>query len=218
MLPEIALTAQFLGRLETRFCAAPAEWHSAVRPRDRERVWRSVADGSAPIVVGARSALFLPYADLGLIVVDEEHEPAFKQEDGVIYHARDMAIVYGSLGEFPVVLASATPSLESYLNATSGRYEHVVLRARHGAAALPEIVPVDMRKTHPPTGSWLSEPVREAIAETLGGDGQALLYLNRRGYAPLTLCRACGHRNPTYRERRSLLAKSGRFHHDFILT
>ena len=194
LLPEIALTAQFLARIEERFGGAPAEWHSAVRPRERERVWRGVADGTAPIVVGARSALFLPYANLGLIVLDEEHEPAFKQEDGVIYHARDMAIVYGSLGGFPVVLASATPSLETYLNATTGRYEHIRLTARHGSALLPEIVPIDMRAEHPPTGSWLSDPLQTAMIETLGERGQVLLYLNRRGYAPLTLCRTCGHR------------------------
>ncbi len=194
LLPEIALTAQFLQRIEARFGVPPVEWHSAVRPRERERVWRGVADGSAPIVVGARSALFLPYDNLGLIVIDEEHEPAFKQEDGVIYHARDMAIVCGSLGSFPVVLASATPSLETYLNATTGRYEHVRLTARHGAADLPEIVPVDMRAVHPPAGSWLSEPLHAAVTETLDDKGQVLLYLNRRGYAPLTLCRTCGFR------------------------
>ena len=194
LLPEIALTAQFLSRIETRFGAAPSEWHSAVRPRERERVWRGVASGDARIVVGARSALFLPFARLGLIVVDEEHEPAFKQEDGVIYHARDMAIVYGSLGGFPVVLASATPSLESIHNANAGRYEHIVLQDRHGSAVLPEIVPVDMRKDHPPTGSWLSAPLLEAMEETLADHGQVLLYLNRRGYAPLTLCRTCGYR------------------------
>lgn len=194
LLPEIALTAQFLARIEVRFGTAPAEWHSAVRPRERERVWRAVASGEASIVVGARSALFLPFANPGLIVIDEEHETAYKQEDGVIYHARDMAIVYGSLGGFPVVLASATPSLESYQNAITGRYEHVILRARHGAAVLPEIVPIDMRAQHPPAGTWLSEPLHTAITETLEARGQVLLYLNRRGYAPLTLCRTCGHR------------------------
>jgi primosomal protein N' (replication factor Y) len=194
MLPEIALTSEFLTRLEERFAAAPAEWHSAVRPRERERVWRAVANGEARIVVGARSALFLPWRDLGLIVVDEEHEAAYKQEDGVSYHARDMAVVYGSLGGFPVVLSSATPSLESMYNVGAGRYAHVTLEARHGVANLPDIVPLDMRKLHPAAGTWISEPLREAITEALDQGDQVLLYLNRRGYAPLTLCRTCGHR------------------------
>jgi len=194
LLPEIVLTTQFLRRFEQRFGAAPAEWHSAVRPRERERVWRGVVSGEAKIIVGARSALFLPYANLGLIVVDEEHEPAFKQEDGVIYHARDMAVVYGSLGDFPVVLSSATPALESIHNADAGRYDHLRLHLRHGQANLPEIVPIDMREKHPPTGTWLSDPLAEAVGDTLADEGQVLLYLNRRGYAPLTLCRTCGHR------------------------
>ncbi len=194
LLPEIALTVQFLRRFEARFGAPPAEWHSAVRPRERERVWRAVARGSALIVVGARSALFLPFADLGLIVVDEEHESAYKQEDGVAYHARDMAVVYGSLGDFPVMLASATPALETMNNVQAGRYAHVTLADRHGSAGLPEIRAVDMRKHPPASGTWLSEPLADAMTQTLGDGGQVLLYLNRRGYAPLTLCRACGHR------------------------
>ena len=127
-------------------------------------------------------------------MVDEEHEPAFKQEDGVIYHARDMAVVYGSLGDFPVVLSSATPALESIHNAEAGRYDHLRLHLRHGQAGLPEIVPIDMRQEHPPTGTWLSDPLAAAVGETLEDQGQVLLYLNRRGYAPLTLCRTCGHR------------------------
>ena len=138
MLPEIALTGQFLARVEERFGAAAAEWHSDVRPRERERVWRAVASGEARIVVGARSALFLPWPRLGLIVVDEEHEPAFKQDDGARYHARDMAVVYGSLGAFPVVLSSATPSLESLVNVDRGRYRSLSLKTRHGRAELPE--------------------------------------------------------------------------------
>jgi primosomal protein N' (replication factor Y) len=194
LLPEIALTTDFMQRFERRFAAAPAEWHSAVRPRERERVWRAVASGEARIVVGARSALFLPFADLALIVVDEEHEAAYKQDDGVCYHARDMAVVRGSLGAFPVVLSSATPSLETMFNVDSGRYRSVPLTARHGGAGLPEIVPLDMRKLHPPTGTWISEPLAAAITETLDDGDQVLLYLNRRGYAPLTLCRTCGHR------------------------
>jgi len=194
LLPEIALTGQFLGRVERRFAASPAEWHSEVRSRERERVWRAVASGEAKIVVGARSALFLPWRNPGLIVVDEEHEPAFKQEEGVPYHARDMAVVMGSLGRFPVVLSSATPSLESLVNVDRGRYGRVHLPDRHGRSELPPVSLVDLRRHEPQAGRWLAEPVAAAVTETLAEGAQALLFLNRRGYAPLTLCRACGYR------------------------
>ncbi len=194
LLPEIALTGQFLARVEERFAAPPAEWHSDVRPRERERVWRGVASGEARIVIGARSALFLPWVRLGLIIVDEEHEPAFKQDDGVHYHARDMAVVYGSLGNFPVVLSSATPSLESFVNVDRGRYAYLTLENRHGRAELPDIGMIDMKQTPPERGKWLSAPLADAVSETLAAGDQALLFLNRRGYAPLTLCRTCGHR------------------------
>ena len=157
LLPEIALTQSFLERVERRFKAEPAEWHSGVRPRERERVWLGVASGAAKVVVGARSALFLPWRNLGLIVVDEEHEPAFKQEDGVRYHARDMAVVLGSLGRFPVVLASATPSLESLVNAGRRRYQHLILRHRHGARKeIPSVELIDLRSAGPEPGRWLS--------------------------------------------------------------
>ncbi|MFO1089071.1 MAG: primosomal protein N' [Hyphomicrobiales bacterium] len=195
LLPEIALTGSFLERIERRFRAAPAEWHSGVRPRERERVWRAVSTGEAKIVVGARSALFLPWQSLGLIVVDEEHEAAFKQEDGANYHARDMAVVLGSLGRFPVVLSSATPSLESLVNADRGRYAHVHLKRRAGSRPdLPPLDLIDMRFEGPSPGQWLAPRLVEEIARTLKEGDQALLFLNRRGYAPLTLCRACGHR------------------------
>ena len=194
LLPEIALTGQFLARVEERFGVPPAEWHSDVRPRERERVWRAVATGEARIVVGARSALFLPWKNPGLFVVDEEHEPAFKQDDGTRYHARDMAVVYGSLGNFPVVLASATPSLESLVNVDRKRYGYLTLESRHGRAELPETRLIDMRTDTPSSGHWLSETLVTAVNETLAAGDQALLFLNRRGYAPLTLCRTCGHR------------------------
>lgn len=194
LVPEIALTAQFIERVEKRFSAQPAEWHSDLRPRERERVWRAVASGDARILVGARSALFLPWKNLGLIVVDEEHESAFKQEDGVTYHARDMAVVYGALGSFPVILSSATPSLETLANVDRGRYHRLILQDRVGRAMLPAISLIDMRKESPAAGKWLSEPLTQAIEETLAAGDQALLFLNRRGYAPLTLCRHCGFR------------------------
>jgi primosomal protein N' (replication factor Y) (superfamily II helicase) len=194
LLPEIALTASFIARVETRFGCEPAQWHSELRPRERERVWRGVAEGKARIVVGARSALFLPWAKLGLIVVDEEHESAYKQDDGVPYHARDMAVLYGSVGKFPVVLSSATPSLESLVNVDRQRYGVVKLNDRHGRPELPETTRIDMTREKLDAGTWLSAPLVEAVATTLAAGDQALLFLNRRGFAPLTLCRSCGHR------------------------
>jgi len=194
MLPEIALTGQFMSRFVARFGCLPAEWHSALSPVERGRVWRATATGEARVVVGARSALFLPYRDLGLVIVDEEHDAGFKQDDRVHYQARDLSVVRGSLGKFPVVLASATPSIESHVNARTGRYRHVVLPGRFTGAELPDISPIDMR-THPPEkGQWLSPVLVDAIANTLADRQQSLLFLNRRGYAPLTLCRSCGHR------------------------
>ena len=194
LLPEIALTGTFLKRVAQRFSAEPAEWHSDMKPAARSRVFRAVAEGRARIVVAARSGLFLPWRNLGLIVVDEEHETAYKQDSGVPYHGRDMAVVLGALGEFPVILSSATPSLESLVNVDRGRYGHVTLKKRHGGAHLPEMQLVDLRETPPESGRWLAPPLVEAVSETLDRGEQALLFLNRRGYAPLTLCRACGHR------------------------
>jgi primosomal protein N' (replication factor Y) len=194
LLPEIALSAQFLERFRRRFGARPTEWHSDIGQTQRRDAWRAVAAGRARVVVGARSALFLPFAELGLIVVDEEHDLSYKQEDGVCYQARDMAVLRGALAQIPVVLVSATPSLETTVNVARGRYERVHLPERHGAAVLPAVALVDMRKETLPPGRFLSAPLVAAMEETLAGDEQALLFLNRRGYAPLTLCRACGHR------------------------
>ncbi|MBV9554062.1 MAG: primosomal protein N' [Alphaproteobacteria bacterium] len=194
LLPEIALTAQWLARFRRRFGASPAEWHSDIGQTQRRDTWRAVADGRARVVVGARSALFLPLPELGLIVVDEEHDPSFKQEDGVCYQARDMAVLRASLARIPVVLVSATPSLETVVNVSRGRYERVHLPERHGAAALPAVTLIDMRNEALPPGKFLSPPLVAAITGSLAAGEQALLFLNRRGYAPLTLCRACGHR------------------------
>ena len=194
MLPEIALTSQFIRRFEARFGAPPVEWHSALSGAERGRIWRGVATGAVRCVVGARSGLFLPYPDLGLIVVDEEHDAGFKQDDRVHYQGRDMAVVRASLGAFPVVLASATPSIESHVNARTGRYRHVVLPGRFSGIELPEVKAIDLRKDQPDKGRWIAPALVEAVNETLARKQQALLFLNRRGYAPLTLCRACGHR------------------------
>ena len=194
LLPEIALGAQWLARFEARFGARPAEWHSDLKPSARRRTWRAVAEGRARVVVGARSALFLPFPELGLIVVDEEHDASFKQEEGPVYNARDMAVVRARLGGFPVVLASATPSLETVTNAIEGRYARLDLPNRHGQAELPEVAAIDLRADPPPRGQWLSPTLRAGVAGALEAGEQAMLFLNRRGYAPLTLCAACGHR------------------------
>jgi primosomal protein N' (replication factor Y) len=194
LMPEIALTAQFLDRFAARFGTRPAEWHSELTPRRRARTWKAVADGEVSVVVGARSALFLPYADLGLIVVDEEHDPAYKQEDGVHYHARDMAVVRGHIAKIPVVLASATPSIETEVNARRGRYRRLSLPERFGGARLPSVEAIDLRRAPPPPGRFISPVLAEAVKTALERKEQALLFLNRRGYAPLTLCRACGFR------------------------
>ena len=194
LLPEIALSAQWLARFEQRFGTVPLVWHSDLTDAQRRRHWRAVSLGSAKVVVGARSALYLPFPKLGLIVVDEEHDGSFKQDEGVCYHARDMAVVRGRIGEIPVVLASATPSLESAVNAASGRYRHLVLPNRHGGASLPDIELIDLRRDPPPRQRFLSPKLQEAVAACLAAGEQALLFLNRRGYAPLTLCGACGFR------------------------
>lgn len=214
MLPEIALSNAFLARFKARFGCAPALWHSHLTPAQRRITWRGVVQGDTRVVVGARSALFLPYKDLGLIIIDEEHDPAYKQEDGVIYHARDMAVVRAHLGKIPVILASATPSLETMINAWDGRYHHLALSARYGGAALPDISVVDMREDKPDRQCFLSPPVLNAVQETLDKGEQALLFLNRRGYAPLTLCRTCGHRMECPRCTAWLVEhrKSGRLH------
>ncbi len=194
LLPEIALTQAAMSRFEARFGVTPVEWHSAIAHKARRRAWREIASGRARLIVGARSALFLPYPDLKLIVIDEEHDSSYKQEDGVIYHARDLAVARAKLGQCGVILASATPSLETLVNAQSGRYAHVQLPSRHGAAELPDVELVDLKIDAPEKGRWLSPKLIRGAAEALLRGEQALFYMNRRGYAPLTLCRACGHR------------------------
>lgn len=194
LLPEIALTEPFLNRFKARFGNEPAAWHSGLKQSDRKKNWRALADGDAKVVVGARSALFLPYKDLGLIIVDEAHEVSFKQEDGVRYHARDVAVMRGLHEKIPVVLASATPAIESRHQVEQGNYELLELPARFGAATLPEIEALDLTQNIPARGSWLAPKLINALEENLDKGEQSLLFLNRRGFAPLTLCRTCGHR------------------------
>src|SRR4051794_35338357 len=194
LMPEIALTGQFLDRFAQRFGVRPLEWHSELTPRTRARNWAAIAGGEAQVVGGARSALFMPYASLGPIVVDEEHDQAYKQDDGVHYHARDMAVKRANIARIPVLLASATPSVESEVNARKGRYQRVVLPQRFGGQHMPQIEAIDLRREPPPRGRFISPRLAEEIRIAVERGEQALLFLNRRGYAPLTLCRACGHR------------------------
>ena len=194
LLPEIALSAQFLSRFERRFGTRPGLWHSDLSSRTRRDTWRGVAGGEVRVVVGARSALFLPFAELGLLVIDEEHETAFKQEDGVVYHARDMGVVRARMSDAPAILVSATPSLETLANVEAGRYARVTLADRHAGARLPTVAAIDLRDDKPERGRFLSPSLIAAVHETLAAGEQAMFFLNRRGYAPLTLCRACGHR------------------------
>jgi primosomal protein N' (replication factor Y) len=193
LLPEIALTSTFVERFSKRFGTRPAEWHSDMTPAQRARTWRSVLNGDVRVVLGARSALFLPFRELGLVVLDEEHDGAFKQYDGVNYHARDMAVVRARFAEARVILSSATPSVESRNNANQGRYKHVLLTSRFAEAGMPDIAPIDMREEPPEKGQWIAPKLAREVFATLDRGEQALLFLNRRGYAPLTLCKACGH-------------------------
>ena len=194
LLPEIALTEPFLKRFSARFGVEPVAWHSGLRQSQRRRAWRAISTGQARVVVGARSALFLPYANLGLIVVDEAHEVSFKQEDGVQYHARDVAVMRAKLEAIPIVLASATPAIETRQMAEIGVYREVKLKGRYGAAQMPDIEAIDLIADPPMRGRWLAPRLVREIEENLDRGEQTLLFLNRRGYAPLTLCRTCGHR------------------------
>lgn len=192
LLPEIALSAEFLDRVEARFGARPGEWHSGITRTERRRLWQMAGRNQVQMVVGARSALFLPFHDLGLIVVDEEHDGSYKQEDGVFYSARDMAVLRASIEQAQVVLASATPSVESWVNAGSGKYRRIDLRSRYGGAELPEMAAIDLRREDLPSGRWISPTLAQAVTSRLEKGEQSLLFLNRRGYAPVTVCRACG--------------------------
>lgn len=191
LLPEIALTSQWLNRFERRFGCAPLQWHSGLTPSQRRQIWQATLKGEAKVVVGARSGLFLPFQDLGLMIVDEEHDGSFKQEEQVIYNARDMAVLRAHIEHCPIVLASATPSLETVQNALAGRYKTLELRTRHGGASLPTIKTIDMRQQ---SKGWLSAPLIQMMQSTLSKGEQVMLFLNRRGYAPLTLCKGCGYR------------------------
>ena len=193
LLPEIALTEQFFTRVQERFGAKPAEWHSGATMTERRRIWRMVGQGQAQLVIGARSALFLPFQNLGLIVVDEEHDTSYKQEEGVLYNARDMSVLRASICGAQVVLASATPSLESWANVEAGKYRRLELTSRFGPAVMPTMGAIDMRSETLPSDKWVSPTLQAQVTKRLAKGEQAMLFINRRGYAPITLCRACGH-------------------------
>ena len=194
LLPEVSLLVDWQQRFLARFGYNPPAWHNGITPATRRKIWQKAATGQAEVIVGARSALHLPMQNLGLIIVDEEHDFSYKQEDGIPYHARDMAVVRGKIAKIPVVLASATPSLESLLNAQNQKYRHIDLPSRHQAASQPEIQLIDLNEHRLKASEWLSPPLLEALKETLEEKQQAVLFLNRRGFAPLLLCRGCGHR------------------------
>ncbi len=194
LLPEIALTQPFLQRFEERFGSTPASWHSGMKQSERRRTWRAVSNGDASILIGARSALYLPYKNLGLIIVDEAHEASFKQEEGVRYHARDAAVMRAMQEDIPIILSSATPALETRYMAEIGRYTAIELASRFGGAHLPEIETIDLTQDVPERGHWIAPRLIKAIKDTIERGEQSLIFLNRRGYAPLTLCRTCGHR------------------------
>lgn len=200
MMPEIALTAQFMTRFERRFGAPPVVWHSNLTAARRREIWRGVMNGKIRMVVGTRSALFLPWMDLGLIVIDEEHDGSYKQEDMGNYHARDMAILRAKISGFPIVLASATPAAETLENVSNGKYKHLRLTSRFGGAQLPQIETIDLRDNRPETyiandseqTGYLSGPMCDAIRETLSLGQQTMLFINRRGFAPIVQCKKCG--------------------------
>ena len=195
LVPEIALARPFIERFSKRFGAAPVEWHSELPTKKRRRIWRAILEGEVNVLVGARSALFLPFRNLGLLVVDEEHESAFKQMEGPRYHARDMSILRAKCSDIPIILASATPSLETLHNSETGRFRKVSLSQRYGEASLPKVVLIDIRSNENRNGSWISPVLQKAIHATIEREEQVLLFLNRRGYAPLNICKVCGHRN-----------------------
>ncbi|GFR24454.1 primosomal protein N' [Trichonephila clavata] len=190
LLPEIVLTSQLVNRVRSQVPGNIAEWHSGLTPKTRRSNWLNVANGNTQIIIGARSALFLPYKNLKLIIVDEEHDSSFKQEQGIIYNARDMAIILAKFENIPIILSSATPLLETIHHVKSGNYNHVKLTKRFGGAELPLIKVVDMRNNK----QWISSELFESIKQTIEKKQQVMLFLNRRGYAQLAVCKKCGYK------------------------
>ena len=193
LLPEIALTTQITQKFIKLLPQINIlQWHSGLTPKQRKEIWQAAFQGQNCIIIGARSALFLPFSNLKIIVVDEEHDTSFKQEEGAIYNARDMAVLRCKITNIPVVLVSATPSIETIYNCQISRYKKVTLSSRYNDVLLPHINIIDMRAENLKKGEFISAPLRAAISENLQNAKQSLIFLNRKGYAPLTLCSKCG--------------------------
>lgn len=192
MLPEIALTTQIIDRITKRFGSPPYIWHSNITEKQRRETFLKIIDGSAKIIIGARSALFLPFKNLSMIIVDEEHEQSYKQEEGVTYQARDMAIMRATLGNIPIILASASPSLESIHNIALGKLNLVTLTGRYNDNSMPKIHIIDMKKEKH-KGYFIAPKLIEAVKNNLESKQQSLLFINRKGYSPVMICKACGH-------------------------
>ena len=193
LVPEISLTTQWLKRFEKRFGLTPFIWHSEVSIKEKAKTWKAIIQDKAKVVVGARSALFLPYSNLGFIVVDESHDHSFKQESLVTYQGRDMAVLRAHLEQIPIVLSTATPDLETIVNVEENKYDCVKLRKRYAKAQLPEIKIIDIKKDKPQKGAWgvsfIAPTLVEELKKNLEKKEQSMLFLNRRGYAPLLICR-----------------------------
>ena len=194
LLPEIGLTSEWENRFEKRFGIVPDKWHSGIKKSVKKRIWARTILKKDLIIVGARSALFLPLSNLGLIIVDEEHDSSFKQEEGQRYHARDMSIYLSSKAGIPAILASATPSIESLYNVFNKKYVHLNLPSRATGAQMPDVQIIDMKDNPPLSGNWISEPMVNELKRRYENLEQSMIFLNRRGYSNLTICRSCGHR------------------------
>ena len=194
MFPEVSLTNDFIKRIEKRFGYLPDIWHSKITPSKKKKIIHKIISGRSQILIGTRSALFLPYKNLGMLVVDEEHDPSYKQEEKGIYSARDMAVVRASIEKFTLILVSATPSLETIYNIDQKKYFHVKLKNKFSITPEPKITVIDMKKSKLKKNNWVSDELKKTILKKLSMDQQSLLFINKRGYAPMIICKSCGHK------------------------
>ena len=194
LFPEVSLTNDFIKRIEKRFGYLPDIWHSKITPSKKKKIIHKIISGRSQILIGTRSALFLPYKNLGILVVDEEHDPSYKQEEKGIYSARDMAVVRASIEKFTLILVSATPSLETIYNIDQKKYFHVKLKNKFSITPEPKITVIDMKKSKLKKNNWVSDELKKTIQKKLSMDQQSLLFINKRGYAPMIICKSCGHK------------------------